>query len=462
MGILDFIKNLFSNGKTNTKIITKDFEKVYKDDDKLEIGLYDTNKNPLSDKDILININDVDYIRKTDTDGIARLNINLMPGVYKAYVKFKGDDGYNQSTGYANVYVNANIETQDLNMNYKDGSKFIAKIKDKDNNAISNVKVIFTVNGSNYERISDENGIISLNINLSTGKYDIITQVGNNKVKNVINIDKDVTRMEGTDVNMVYKDGTKYQCAVYSSNNVRVNGKVSLIINGIEYQRLSDNEGLYKLNLNLNPGTYTIKAIFNGDINYKKSEITNTIKINEPPKTQEYKSLYGYLTGQGCSQMGQCNGYYCACNSLQQAFYRMTGIHVSESTIASVAGTTTAGTDHEGINTAVTWFNRKYNENIKITWKNFSDLGNNQSERFAKLQELINNGAVFIHLLYRDKYGHYEVPYKVYDSKISVLNSLGEYCSYPAYCGYIETRSFDVQQSYINGISQKSIAIFSR
>ena len=129
MGILDFIKNLFSNGKTNTKIITKDFEKVYKEDNKLEIGLYDTNKNPLSDKNIVININDVDYIRKTDTDGIARLNINLMPGIYKAYVKVKGDDGYNQSTGYANVYINADVESQDLNMKYKDGSKFIVKIK---------------------------------------------------------------------------------------------------------------------------------------------------------------------------------------------------------------------------------------------------------------------------------------------------------------------------------------------
>ena len=72
--------------------------------------------------------------------------------------------------------------------------------------------------------------------------------------------------------------------------------------------------------------------------------------------------------------MGQCTGYYCACNSLQQCFYRLTGIKVAESTIASVAGTTTSGTDHAGINTAVAWFNKKYGKNIKITFFNFYSI----------------------------------------------------------------------------------------
>ena len=78
--------------------------------------------------------------------------------------------------------------------------------------------------------------------------------------------------------------------------------------------------------------------------------------------TQSGNQLNAYLTSQGCSGMGQCTGYYCGPNSLQQCFYRLTGIKVSESTIASVAGTTTSGTDHAGLNTAVAWFNKKYNK----------------------------------------------------------------------------------------------------
>lgn len=188
----------------------------------------------------------------------------------------------------------------------------------------------------------------------------------------------------------------------------------------------------------------------NVNSNYFKSSSTN---INT--------SLNPYMTTSGCSGMGQCTGYYCACNSLQQCFYRLTGIKVAESTIASVAGTTTSGTDHAGINTAVAWFNRKYNKNIKITWKNFSDLGSSDSARWSTLKSYINKGAVFCHLLYRDQWGHYEVP-KTIGSDLSILNSLGSSCGGSTYCGYIEERSKSTQKRYMSGISQKSIAILTR
>ena len=459
MGILEFIRNLFSNGKTNTKIITKDFEKVYKEDGKLEVALYDVNKNPLSNKEIIININNVDYSKKTDENGIARLNINLLPGEYKAYFKFKGDDEYNQSTGYAKVYVNVNIESKDLNMAFKDGSKFEIKVKDKDNNPLSNIKVKFNVNGSNYERISDENGIVSLTINLPAGKYDIITQVGNNKVNNIINIDKDITRMEGTDINMSFKDGTTYQCAVYDSRNRRVIDKVTISINGVNYIRDVNEEGLAKLNINLNPGTYIIKALFKGNNNYKSSEVSNTINISQrevkPETTNQSYELHDYFTSQGGGYLGQKTGYTCGPHSLMQCIHRLTGEDVSEMELASVAGTTSEGTDHDGLATALAWFNNKYGYNLKMTWKNFSEVG------FEGTQQLIDNGACFHHILYRNQYGHYEVPKFTKEDPIYVLNSLGDNCG-NGYCGYIEERWRSTHQSYINGISQKSVCIITR
>lgn len=187
---------------------------------------------------------------------------------------------------------------------------------------------------------------------------------------------------------------------------------------------------------------------------------TGKLPASQPIKSNIYNtsssstSLHSYLTNKGCSGMGQCTGYYCACNSLQQSFYRLTGIKVDEKTIAGWAGTTSDGTDHAGINTAVAKFNKKYNKNIKINWYNFSELS------WTKISEFIKKGAVFFHLLYRNRWGHYEPIQSVGDS-LKILNSLGNSCGSGTYCGYIENRSKREQKSYINGISQKSVAVLT-
>lgn len=182
---------------------------------------------------------------------------------------------------------------------------------------------------------------------------------------------------------------------------------------------------------------------------YRKKNGKNPSKLTV--SYEKIPKLHDYLTDKGCSGMGQCTGYYCACNSLQQAFYRLTGIKVSESTIAGWAGTTHDGTGHPGINTAVAMFNKKYGKNVKISWYNFSELS------WDKIKTMISKGAVFFHLLYRDQWGHYEVIKTVSDD-LKILNSLGDSCGSGTYCGYIETRTKSTQKRYINGISQKSVA----
>ena len=204
-----------------------------------------------------------------------------------------------------------------------------------------------------------------------------------------------------------------------------------------------------------------------------KSTTTSTSNSTKNTKSNTKKSVAktiytqsNLLTSQGCSGIGQCNNYYCACNSLQQMFYKLTNKKVSEHTIATWCGTTTKGTDHKGIETGVAKFNKTYSKNLKVTWKNFSDLGSTKDERFLALGKLMEkeDTALFCHLLYRNQYGHYEVPQKV-DTKnkqLKILNSLGSKCNAPSFCGYIETRSYSDQAEYISGVSQKSICIITK
>ena len=138
---------------------------------------------------------------------------------------------------------------------------------------------------------------------------------------------------------------------------------------------------------------------------------------------------YGHATKNGCDNKGQNTPVYCACHSLQEVFRNLTNIVVPQSVIAKWAGTTSSGTSHQGIETAVAMFNKTYKKNVKIKWYNFSDLGKNDSARWSKFQSLITNGAMFTHMLYRYRYGHYEVPKSVSGSNVIVLNySVGKAC----------------------------------
>lgn len=164
---------------------------------------------------------------------------------------------------------------------------------------------------------------------------------------------------------------------------------------------------------------------------------------------------YGHATKPCADNRGQNNGYFCGCHSLQEIFRNLTNIVVPQSTIASWAGTTSDGTDHDGLETAVAQFNRKYGKNLKVKWYNYSELGRSGVKKIIAS----NNQDLLIHLLYRLTWGHYEVLNKCYSDYVDVQNSLGDYCDYPSYYGYVEERYWSTLESYIGGISQKSVMV---
>ena len=187
---------------------------------------------------------------------------------------------------------------------------------------------------------------------------------------------------------------------------------------------------------------------------------TGKLPANQTIKSDIYinkNKKYGHSTTAGCDNMGQNNGYYCGCHSLQEVFRNLYNIVVPQSTIASWCGTTEDGTSHDGLNTGVAIFNQKYNKNLKVSWKNFSDLGWNGIKKIIES----NNQDCIIHNLYRNQWGHYEVVNNV-SSNINVQNSLGDKCDAGCYSGYIEYRTQSEYYSYISGISQKSIMILTK
>jgi len=193
---------------------------------------------------------------------------------------------------------------------------------------------------------------------------------------------------------------------------------------------------------------------------FKTSEVTkkvtSTSTSNSTKKATNKK--YGHATKSGCDNRGQNNSVDCGPHSMQEVIRNLTGKVIKQSTLASWAGTTSSGTDHQGLETAIAKASKKTGVKLTCKWYNFSDIG------WTKLNKILKSSDkdCIIHNLYRNKWGHYEVVNSVSGSNVKVQNSLGSSGCGSCYCGYVEDRSTSEFRSYINGISQKSVLVVKR
>ena len=163
-------------------IEANDLTKYYQNESKFESKIYNKDGSLAINKEVKFNINGVLYTRTTDENGIVRIGINLRPGDYVITTIVDG-----LSIGN-NVKVLPTILTNDLNMNFQDGSKFTAETLNGQGNPLPNQNVTFNVNGVFYHRTTGNDGIANLNINLLRGEY-IITSIWNDyQVGNKITI----------------------------------------------------------------------------------------------------------------------------------------------------------------------------------------------------------------------------------------------------------------------------------
>ena len=161
--------------------------------------------------------------------------------------------------------------------------------------------------------------------------------------------------------------------------------------------------------------------------------------------------------------LGQNYPWDCSANAVSQCLYKLSGKNISEGTLVKIGGVTTSGCGHDGINTMVAWFNKKYGTNYKVTWKNFSDLGKDRDSRFLALAKLLckSNTAVLCHIGYANSgkepitrnskiFGHYEVLDKVNvkTKYVRALNSLGKKINANAYAGHLQDRTYETQASF--------------
>ena len=241
----------------NSTIDACDVVKFYQNGTQFFATFIDSAGNVLANTNVTFNINGVFYTRQTNENGTAILNINLRPGYY---ILTAINPNSTEQKGF-HIIVKSLIEADDLTKYFQNDSKFEAKIYNKDGSLAVNKTVTFNINGVFYTRTTNNEGVVSLAINLRPGNYAITTMYDGLVMGNAVKV---LPTLLTADLKMVYHDGSKFQAkTVDGQGNPLANQTVTFNVNGVLYHKVTDNDGVASLNINLNPGEYIITSIWN-------------------------------------------------------------------------------------------------------------------------------------------------------------------------------------------------------
>ncbi|WP_409200194.1 beta strand repeat-containing protein [Methanobrevibacter sp. DSM 116169] len=273
----------------NTILTVADIELYYRNGTKLIVYLYDSKGNPLKNTDIIVNINGVDNNRRTNELGIMEMSINLDPGNYTAITK------YGLLEVKSSVKVLSTIEGSDIEKSYRNGTQYHVKILDGQGKPIVGKNVTMNINGVIYQRVTNNNGIATLSINLDPRTYIItVHHPDNNQAHS--NIIKVLSTIEGQNIEKYFRNDTQYYATLYDSKGAPLaNREVEMNINGVMYKRNTDSNGIVKLSINLDPNTYII-TVHHPDNGQTYSNLIKVLpKLTGEDLTKQFGAAGAYL-----------------------------------------------------------------------------------------------------------------------------------------------------------------------
>jgi len=266
------------DSKIKTKLTADDIEMYYHDKTRFIVYLNDIDGNPLSNQSIMITINNVSYNKTTDGNGQASMAINLDSGRYVVDVVYNSKENHYLSSNTTSIVnVLPTVKGTDVIKVFRNATQYIATFRDSEGNYLKEgTPVRFNINGVIYDRkVSGDNGIAKLNINLAQGDY-VLTAINTETGENVANNITVISRIvENNDLTKYYRNDSQYTIKVLGDdgNAAGAGVEVRFNINGVFYTRTTNESGIAKLNINLPPDDYVITA------EYGECKVSNKIKV---------------------------------------------------------------------------------------------------------------------------------------------------------------------------------------
>ena len=240
---------------------------------------------------LLVDVDDIGYyVPVYDGEAVFEMPL-LAPGEYIVVATYTGDKNYGMSTEIANITIEEPPETiisEDLIKVEKSPDRFEATFTDINGTPLADTPVTVEINGVTSTYTTDANGTISMAINLVEGIYPItlVNPVTGEEKMNLITV---LPRIIGNDLTKYYKNDSQFIVELIGDDGLpaKAGEIVTFNINGVFYNRTTDELGVAKLTINLRDGTYIITS------EYKGCQVANTVTVLPILTAKDLTKKYG-------------------------------------------------------------------------------------------------------------------------------------------------------------------------
>ena len=251
---------------------------------------------------VIVNIDGANYIAPI-INGVSKFSISgLNGGKHSVNITYPGDHKYSGVSKIVDVTVDSDyviLKADNLVKYYGGSERLIVKLYTSSGKALSNQIIHVYINGVNYTRTTNSEGILSMAINLNLGEYNAIITYNNksskyNPVSTIANVSVLHTICADDLVKTYHNDSQYWAYFTDSQGKALTNTTVKFNINGVYYTRVTNANGWARLNINLNPGKFILTAYnpVTGEERSNDVAVLSSIKGYDLVKVQGNGSQY--------------------------------------------------------------------------------------------------------------------------------------------------------------------------
>jgi len=268
--------------KNNTSLTVKN--SVIIKGDYLEVYLKNNKGNVIVGENLTFNIFGKNYTKTTDSNGIAKLQINTYLTNYTLNVSYLGNTVYSSSSKTLTISSKSKLDTSSVvkNSTIVKGKYVEVYLVDENGNPIKNQNVTFNIFNKNYTKLTNSLGVASLKLNANLGTYTI--KVSYKGAKNYSSNSKSIN-IDIVGYGIIIKNSTVnkgsylYAYLTDENGNALKNKNITFTLFGKDYVKTTDSAGKVGLQLNLYPYKYSIIVAYAGDNNHSALNKTVNTKV---------------------------------------------------------------------------------------------------------------------------------------------------------------------------------------